>query len=98
MPARVSLIHLFIALFWLAVGLILFFWPGLPRWQILDTGWSIGWVAIFLAGYNFLRWWLTSRQQRPRHESEQEQPPAPREYHPEFDFNKDEPPKTDLNR
>jgi hypothetical protein len=90
-------INLVIALFWLVIGLCLFFLPGLPRWQILDTGWSIGWVAIALAGYNFLRWWLTLRP-LPRRDEPREQPPAAsREYHPEFDFTKDERPKNESN-
>ena len=90
------MINLLIALFWLALGLFLFFWPGLPRWQILDTGWSIGWFAIALAGYNLLRGWLIVRQQRPRAEPGDQLPGAPREYHPEFDFTKDERPKNDV--
>ena len=85
------MINLFIALGWLILGLGLIFIPGFDLWRIRGTDLSIGWFAIGLAGYNLLRWWLTSRQQRPRHESEPE--PSPREYHPEFDFTKDEPEK-----
>lgn len=88
------MINLFIALFWLVLGLGLIFIPGFDLWRIRGTDLSIGWFAIGLAGYNFLRWWLTVRQQRPQRDTDGDQPPpAPREYHPEFDFTKDQPEK-----
>ena len=78
------MINLFIALFWVVLGLGLIFIPGFDAWRIRGTDWSIGWLAIALAGYNLLRWWLTQRQQ-PRRMHDDDQPP-PREYNPEFDF------------
>ena len=91
------MINLFIALFWLVLGLGLIFIPGFQVWTIRGTdfikpgGISIGWLAVALAAYNLLRWWLTSRQQRPHWTPEQDPSSAPREYNPEFDFNKDQP-------
>ena len=89
---EVAVINLFIALFWLVLGLGLIFIPGFEVWRIRGTELSIGWLAIGLAGYNFLRWWLTVRQPRPRREPQDDQPSVP-EYNPEFDFTKDEPEK-----
>lgn len=90
--------NLFIGLFWLVLGLGLIFIPGFQAWTIRGTqdvnppnGLSIGWLAIVLAAYNFLRWGLWYRAQRPRREPDSGPPPQPREYHPEFDFTKDQP-------
>jgi len=85
------LINFFIALFWLVLGLGLIFIPGMDAWRIRGTELSIGWLAVGLAGYNLLRWWLTVRQQRPRRHADDDNPPAPREYNAEFDFTKDKP-------
>ena len=85
------MINLFIALFWLMLGLGLIFIPGFGGWRFLGTELSIGWLAIGLAGYNLLRWWLMNQRQRPRGQSDDDRPSAPREYNPEFDFTKDQP-------
>ena len=91
------MVNLFIALFWLILGLgfffVPFFVPTFPRWRIVGTDWSIGWLAIGLAAYNLVRWWLFYRQQSRRPELSADEPPPtrPREYNPEFDFTKDRP-------
>ena len=87
------MVNLFIALFWLILGLGFFFIPGFDRWRILGTEWSVGWLAVFLAAYNLVRWWLFYRQQSQRREpsADEPPPPRPREYNPEFDFTKDKP-------
>ena len=87
------MINLFIALFWLVLGLGLIFIPGFDVWRIRGTDLSIGWLAVGLAAYNFLRWWLTVRQQRPRRIFHDDEPTEPREYNPDFDFSKDQPDK-----
>jgi hypothetical protein len=87
------LLNLFIALFWLVLGLGLIFIPGFDAWRIRGTDLSIGWLAIGLAGYNLLRWWLTRRSQHSRFMDHDEVPPAPREYNPEFDFSDRDKPK-----
>ena len=88
------MINLFIALFWLVLGLGLILIPGFSHWRIRGTDLSIGWLAVGLAGYNLIRWWLTYRQQRPqRMPDDDEPPPRPREYNPEFDFTKNNPPE-----
>lgn len=92
------------ALFWLILGLGLILIPGFDAWRIWgtqrirddgirDNGLSIGWLALGLAAYNFVRWWLIYRRQATRREpSADESPPRrPREYNPEFDFTKDMP-------
>jgi len=85
-------LNLFIALFWLVLGLGLIFIPGFDAWRIRGSDLSIGWLAIVLAGYNLLRWWLVRRQQ-PRRMHDNDHPP-PREYNPEFDFSDRDKPKT----
>lgn len=86
------MINLFIALFWLVLGVGLIVIPGVDHWRIRGTDLSIGWLAVGLAAYNLLRWYLLRRQSRPRYVSDDDQPPpAPREYNPEFDFTKEPP-------
>ena len=86
------MVTLFIALFWLTLGLGFFFVPGFDRWRIVGTEWSIGWLAIGLAAYNLVRWWLFYRERSQRREPRaDEPPPKPAEYNPEFDFTKDRP-------
>ena len=87
------LLNFFIALFWLVLGAGLILIPGFDLWRIRGTELSIGWLAIGLGGYNLLRWWLIVRQKPPRYASDDDQPTAPREYNPEFDFTKDQPDK-----
>jgi hypothetical protein len=89
----VFLFNLFLALFWLLLGLGLLFIPGFERWQIGDTGVKFAWVPIGLAVYNLLRWLLWRSQQRGRRTLGVEPSrPAPREYHPEFDFSDEQRP------
>jgi hypothetical protein len=64
-------LNLYLAAFWGIVGLVLLLWPlfdpQAPRLQILHTGVSFGWVAIFFWLYNLARWWgirATVRQRR----------------------------------
>ena len=89
------MVNLFIALFWLILGLGLILIPGFAAWRIRGTELSIGWLAIGLAAYNLVRWWLFYRQQSRRPEPSADEPPPtrPREYNPEFDFTKDSPEK-----
>jgi len=84
-------LNLFIALFWLVLGLGLIFIPGCDGWRIRGTDLSFGWVAIGLAGYNLLRWWVSRPQQPRRKHGDDESPPS--EYHPEFDFSDRDKPK-----
>ncbi len=87
------MVNLFIALFWLILGLGLILIPGFDAWRIRGTGLSLGWLAVALAAYNLVRWWLLHGRQRPRREPDADEPPPrqPREYLPDFDFNKDKP-------
>jgi hypothetical protein len=49
--------YLLIALVWLLLAVLAFLYP--VGWTILDTGWSIAWVLLFLVVWNVIRWWLT---------------------------------------
>jgi hypothetical protein len=57
----VSNANLVMGLFWLVlgVGLIVAQWfrPDLKWLRLLGTDLSIGWAAIVLCVYNFVRWW-----------------------------------------
>src|SRR5262245_40455026 len=54
------MLNLFLALFWLILGLALLAWdwasPTGPRLTIPGTGISSGWFALVLALYNLARW------------------------------------------
>jgi hypothetical protein len=91
---------LLMALVWLFLGGCIFFWewthPDRPGLTIWDTGVSIGWGAILLSLYNFLRWWMArSHQSRQRAIAEAEsqrrsdlrkRSRSPEEMNPDFDF------------
>jgi hypothetical protein len=81
--------NLVIALFWLLIGLALVFVPEFAAWRIRGTDLSVGWVAIALAAYNLLRWFLIRRGQRRTVPPSDLPPQQSREYHSEFDFTKD---------
>lgn len=57
--------YLFMALFWLALGLgmllVPLVAPQVGRFQILDTGISFGWLVLAFSGFNLLKWWLMRR-------------------------------------
>lgn len=84
------MVYPFLALFWLVIGLAMILHPRFENWKIAETGISFGWLAIVLAGYNLMRWWLR-REQPQRHTVRDDEPLKPREYNPEFDFTKDKP-------
>jgi hypothetical protein len=54
--------HLFFALFWLVVSLILFalpwLFPGARPLTIGTTDISLGWFGLLLCAYNLIRWWI----------------------------------------
>jgi hypothetical protein len=99
------MLHLFLALCWLAVGVALLTWRWFGRGEldlnIFGSGISLGWFALVLAVYNLARWWSSRsyairRQQaieeawRRQHRSTiHERPPATPD--PNFIFT-DEPP------
>ena len=96
-------LYLFMAVFWLVLGLALVIVPGVnPKalpWAMLGGRISVGWLALVLALYNVLRWWLlrSAAQRRAREEDRQpvrsalsaSPPPAP---DPNFQFT-DPPPE-----
>jgi hypothetical protein len=93
-------VKLFMALVWLVLGACIFYWQGThpdrPGLTIWDTGISIGWGAIVLSLYNFLRWgmaWSYQKRKRANAEAEaqrlselRKRSQPPRELNPDFDF------------
>jgi hypothetical protein len=75
--------HLILALFWLLLGAALLAWHALhpqdPRYRLLGTGLSLGWLGLLFGLYDLARWWSRRTQDRP--------PPAlersRRRHHPE---------------
>ncbi len=90
--------NFFLAIFWLVLGIGLLVWewltPGQRFLKILDTGISLGWFALALAGYNLLRWWFGAVQQRDRKVAEEiverRRRRALEEPNPDFDFSESE--------
>jgi hypothetical protein len=93
--------RVFLGLFWLALACVLFFRTmifseeQLANYREANLVFG-GWLALVLAGWNFARWLLAEslRQQRA---TPQPNPIRTRlrrtreaEYHPEFDFQKDQ--------
>jgi hypothetical protein len=97
-------LHLFLAVVWLLFGAIFFALPWVvphaPRFTLVGTEISPGWLGIALAVYNLLRWWATRVGRSPRrsirdevyHRRRASSEPAPPP-HPEFDFTRPPPEK-----
>ncbi|MGE3803596.1 MAG: hypothetical protein AB7K24_02865 [Gemmataceae bacterium] len=94
-------INLMMAGFWVAIGVTMLIYhrlnPQAPL-EILGTGISAGWLAIFLALYNVARWWSAASyvKEKEAAESRAERIQDRQKYsslmveRPEFDFTKDE--------
>lgn len=88
--------HLFLACFWIAIALGIFFWPHIMPQQGLvqpepSTRMPVAFFALFLAGYNLVRWRLArARRRRAREEDMARRPVRPRVSeeppNPDFDF------------
>jgi hypothetical protein len=100
--------NLFMALFWLVLAGLLLAWhaahPENAALRIGGSGPSLGWVALVLALYNFVRWWSQRAYARQRRLLEElrssRQPQRPRGTDapdPAFDFS-NEPPRADEGR
>lgn len=54
-------LYLWMAIFWFVIGTGLIGWhwmhPEGPFLDLLGTGISIGWFALFMALYDLARWW-----------------------------------------
>ena len=88
-------VNLILALFWLILSIGVFLYPLLNpaggRLNIGDTGFSFAWVAVFLFGFNMIRWWSIRLQRRVSEERRRETDrPREKEYNPEFDFRDEE--------
>ena len=64
------MVNLILAFIWLGIAVTAFVMPrirpdGNP-WTILDTGISIGWVAVAFFVYNVIRWWASGAKPEPR--------------------------------
>jgi hypothetical protein len=70
----VPLINLILAGFWLVLGVVLlapvWLWPDQPVLMIPGIEIPVGWLAVVLAGYNVLRWWLQRSHLRRQREWE----------------------------
>jgi hypothetical protein len=57
------MLHLCMALVWLAVGVLLLAWqwahPDDHRFTVGQTNVSAGWLVLVLTLYNLARWWST---------------------------------------
>jgi hypothetical protein len=54
-------LNLFLAVFWLflGLGLIILHWlyPQVRPGRLFGTDLSMGWIALVLSAYNLVRWW-----------------------------------------
>lgn len=72
-------LNLVLAVFWLALGAGLVIWHAQTgssslRLPLGGQSFSAGWVALALAGYNLIRWWMVrARVARRRAERDAEQ-------------------------
>ena len=62
-PVKLYLMNLVLAFLWLVVAAGVFIWQastGDPRltFRLGESAVSLGWLALFLSGYNVLRWWV----------------------------------------
>src|SRR5262245_43062930 len=107
---NLRMINLYLAVFWLFLAGTIFYFDyarGAPGWALPLGGGnalSVAWLAVFLAGYNVLRWFMTRSQERSRElaarrreESQRDRPRRPAgegepEYNPDFDFGRQPPP------
>ena len=93
-------LNLLLAVFWLFLGgALIVVSGGNPDspFTIRGTQISGGWIAVFLAVYNLVRWWVATasapRADPPRPPRPQAGPPRPLpEPDPTFDFTKPSPP------
>jgi heme exporter protein D len=99
---NVKLMNLYMAVFWALLGGTVLFLDGQNgrvRWALplnTDPPVSVGWLALALAGYNVIRWWVSRSleanrrllaAERERREREKRRKSAePRERNPDFDF------------
>jgi hypothetical protein len=84
---------------WLILAAVAFIMPyiqpqGSP-WTFPGTQISIGWVALFLFGYNMAHWWgnrqRAAKRDTPRSSTPQRIPEEPA--NPDFDFSEHKPPE-----
>ncbi len=70
--------YLFLAVFWLlAAGLVFgypVYDPTAPRYTILGSEWSIGWLLLAFAAWQLIRWWST--WQKVDYPAKEQQPPS----------------------
>jgi hypothetical protein len=106
---NLKLMNLYMAVFWAFLGGTILFLDGQAgrvRWALplsTESPVSVGWLALLLAGYNLLRWWVSRGMEAnrrlmaaeaERREREQRRKRAePGERNPDFDFG----PPTDPN-
>jgi hypothetical protein len=60
---KLSLLNLVLAGLWLVVAGGVFTWQALTgdarlTFRLGESPVSLGWLAVFLSGYNLLRWWV----------------------------------------
>lgn len=85
--------NLFLALFWLVLGVGVFIVQALnPRagLRIVNSDYSIGWLCLFFFVFNMGRWLLTRRRRRQQVQEPtpwRDARPAPKQItDPQFDF------------
>src|SRR5438876_913649 len=91
------MLYFIFGLIWLLVGGVMLLLPLVnpngPRFTILDTGISFGWLLLFLAGFNFFKGWLwrlrTKERQHVEHRARPSRSSHQEEYDPSLDFTKE---------
>jgi type VI protein secretion system component VasK len=108
MRGWIIVIYLIVAGFWLVIGVMFlgqdWFFPGTQRLVLPIANLSVGWLGIFLAGYNLIRWRMQRaylQRQREQQAEERQRRRKPRreftgERDPNFIF--DAPPRPDEPR
>jgi hypothetical protein len=77
-----------LTLIWFGLAAYLIIWPPDSK-----LGPYAGWLALLFAIYNLIRWWMANPASLPpppphRRRRAHDLPPTVSEYHPEFDFSK----------
>ena len=96
-PIMENVVHLFMALFWFALGVVFqIYWDTLERHRFIPVSrHMVSFFFFVLFSYNFIRWRM-ERVRRQAHEEMLEPPPRPRHadpeyYDPTFDFSESKP-------